>query len=69
MNPKMRSKFQQIVPYCLGLRTENPGLERQTWNPALRELVTSSTCRNKEATPERKQVVLYSLDSHMGPST
>ena len=25
-NPEMRSNSQQIVSYCLGLRTQNPGL-------------------------------------------
>ena len=25
-NPEMRSNFQQIVSYCLGLHTQNPGL-------------------------------------------
>ena len=25
-NPEMRFNFQQIVSYCLGLRTQNPGL-------------------------------------------
>ena len=29
-NPKMRSNFQQIVSYCLGLYTQNPGLREVT---------------------------------------
>ena len=43
-NPEMRSNFQQIVSYCLGLHIQNLGL---------REVLTRSTCRNKEETPKK----------------
>ena len=45
------------------------GLERQTWNPLLREVVARSTWRNKEQTPKKKPVISYSLDSYMDPRT
>ena len=32
-NPEMRSNFQQIVPYCLGLPTQNPGLREVKLEP------------------------------------
>ena len=41
--------------------------EPRTKNAAPREVVNKSTSRNKEETPKRKQVVSYSLDSHMDP--
>ena len=30
----MRSNFQQIVPYCLSLRTQNPGLREVDLEPS-----------------------------------
>ena len=30
----MRSNFQQIVSYCLGLRTQNPGLREVDLEPS-----------------------------------
>ena len=33
-NPEMRSNFQQIVVYCLGLHTENPGLREVDLEPS-----------------------------------
>ena len=33
-NPEMRFKFQQIVSYCLGLRTQNPGLREVDLEPS-----------------------------------
>ena len=41
-NPEMRFNSQQIVSYWLGLRTQNP---------VLKEVVTRSTCWNKEERP------------------
>ena len=41
----MRFNFQQIVSYCLGLHTQNPGL---------REVVTRSTCWNKAKKLQKK---------------
>ena len=32
-NPEMRSKFQQIVSYCLGLCTQNPVLQEIDLEP------------------------------------
>ena len=32
-NPEMRFDFQQIVSYCLGLRTQNPGLREVDLEP------------------------------------
>ena len=57
-NPEMRSNFQQIVLYCLGLHTQNPWLREVDLEPSP-EVVTRSTCRNKEETLKRKQVVLF----------
>ena len=33
-NPEMRSNFQQIVSYCLGLHTQNPGLREVDLEPS-----------------------------------
>ena len=33
-NPEMRSNSQQIVSYCLGLRTQNPGLREVDLEPS-----------------------------------
>ena len=33
-NPEMRSSSQQIVLYCLGLRTQNPGLREVDLEPS-----------------------------------
>ena len=33
-NPEMRSVFQQIVSYCLGLHTQNPGLGEVDLEPS-----------------------------------
>ena len=33
-NPEMRFKFQQILSYCLGLRTQNPGLRDVDLEPS-----------------------------------
>ena len=33
-NPEMRSTFQQIVSYCLGLHTQNPGLREVDLEPS-----------------------------------
>ena len=33
-NPEMRSNFQQIVSYCLGLHTLNPGLKEVDLEPS-----------------------------------
>ena len=33
-NPEMRLKFQQIISYCLGLRTQNPGLREVDLEPS-----------------------------------
>ena len=35
-NPEMRSNSQQIVSYCLGLRTQNPGLRAVVLEPSLK---------------------------------
>ena len=35
-NPEMRSNSQQIVSYCLGLRTQNPGLREVDLEPSLK---------------------------------
>ena len=32
--PEMRSNFQQIVSYCLGLHTQNPGLREVDLEPS-----------------------------------
>ena len=34
INPEMRSNFQQIVLYCLGLCTQNPGLKEVDLEPS-----------------------------------
>ena len=34
-NPEMRSSFQQILSYSLGLRTQNPGLREVDFEPSL----------------------------------
>ena len=33
-NPEMRSNFQQIVSYCFGLHTQNPGLREVDLKPS-----------------------------------
>ena len=33
-NPEMRSNFQQIISYCLGLHTQNPGLREVDLEPS-----------------------------------
>ena len=33
-NPEIRSDSQQIVSYCLGLRTQNPGLKEVDLEPS-----------------------------------
>ena len=33
-NPEMRSNFQQVVSYCLGLHTQNPGLREVDLEPS-----------------------------------
>ena len=64
-NPGMRSNFQQIASYCLGLHTQNPELREAELEPSPKR--GSLSCWKKEETPKRKQVVSYSLDSHMDP--
>ena len=32
-NPEKRSNTQQIISYCLGLHTQNPGLREVDWEP------------------------------------
>ena len=34
INPEMRSNFQQIVLYCLGLCSQNPGLKEDDLEPS-----------------------------------
>ena len=43
----MRAK---LILYCLGLHTQDPGQRKYTWNPALTEVVTRSTCCKKKET-------------------
>ena len=35
-NPEMRFNSQQIISYCLGLRTQNPGLRESDLKPSLK---------------------------------
>ena len=50
----MRLNSQQIVSYCLGLHTQNPGLREVDLEPTLREVVTKSTCWNKPKKLQKK---------------
>ena len=51
-----------MVLDCLGLHTQNPRLREVNLEPRAKKVRDRSTCRNKEETPKRQQVVLYRLD-------
>ena len=62
----MRSNSQQIVSYCLGLRTQNPGLREVDLEPSpKRGSDKIKMLKNKEETPKRKQVASYSLKMYL----
>ena len=69
-NPEIRFKFQQIISFCLALRTQNPGLREVDLEPSPKrgsDKINMLEIRQKNG--RRKQVLSYSLDSHMDPST
>ena len=66
-NPEIRLNFQQIILYCLGLRTQNPGL-RAELSPN-RGSDKISMQKQGRKTPPKKQVISCSLDSHIDHST
>ena len=43
-NPEIRFNSLQILSYCLGLRTQNPGLREVHLEPSPKEVVTRLTC-------------------------
>ena len=58
-NPEMRSNFQKIISYCLGLCTQNWALRDLDLEPGSKTASeTRSTLRNKKEIPKRKQDVL-----------
>ena len=65
----MRFKSQQIVLSCLGLCTQNPGLREVDLEPSHKRGSGKINTLTKEEISKRKQVVLYSLESHIDPST
>ena len=67
-NPEMRPSFQQVLSYCVDLRTQNPGVTEVDLKRSHKRDSDKINMLKLE-TPKRKQVVSYSLDSHMGPIT
>ena len=67
-NAEIRCNSQQIVLYCLGLRTHNPGLMEVDLEPSPTRGIEMINMLKQER-PQKKKVVSYSLDLHMDPST
>ena len=69
-NLEMRFNSQQIVSYCLGLRTQNLRIRQVDLEASPKrgsDKINMLKIRKKD--PRRKQVLSYSLDSHVDPST
>ena len=54
-NPEMRSNSQQIISYCLGIRTQNPGLREVDLKRSLREVVTRLTSETRKKHPKERK--------------
>ena len=55
-NSQMKSNFQQILSYCLGLHTQNPGIREVDLEPSPKRGSDKINIL-KQKTPKKKQVV------------
>ena len=65
----MTSNFQQIVSYCLGLRTQNPGLREVDLEPSLKRGSDKITMQKQGTNTQKKASPSYRPNSHMDRST